>query len=131
MKYKTSSEDIEYPLSKEKFRILNRKNVRVACPCCGTVHNTMYKRSIYKSVLKALILLYRHNNAATPNSIGDFTKLSKFGLVEKVNYGCGWAVTEYGEMFIKGNASIPKWVYLRNNDVKGFSDDRVFIGDIK
>lgn len=124
----TSCEDIEYPVTREEFDHYLANDVRVACPCCGAVYNTLYKRRVYKSVLKALILLYKGSKAANPSSIGDFTKLFHFGLVEPTDHY--WAVTKKGEDFIMGKVSIPKYAYIRNNALEGYSNERVFIHEI-
>ncbi len=129
MIYQTADEEIFEPKSKEIFLKLNTDGVRVKCPCCSKVYNTLFKRKIYKAMKNALLLLYKRNNVASANSIGDFTKLSHFGLVVKTDSG-HWFVTPLGESFINGKTSVPKYVFLRNNNVEGYSEEEIFFNDI-
>lgn len=128
-KFDDYQEEVIYPEDDAEFYELNELERRVACPCCCTVFNTLYRRKVYKSMVKALILLYRRSKAANPNSIGDFTKLEHFGLVRKMDEY--WEVTDKGESFIKGTTPIPKYVYLRNNRNEGFSAEQVYIYEIE
>jgi hypothetical protein len=97
---------------KEKF--VTGKHVE--CPCCAKRYNTIYKRHLYPSIIKALQSLAAKSRTITPSSVGDFAKLRFWGLVKKIDAAQGaWEVTERGRQFLSGVIKIPLSVYVKNN----------------
>ncbi len=128
-KYMVYDDEPFIAINKDEFDECMENGQRVQCPCCNKVYNTVYRRKVYKGMLQALKLLYRRNESASANNFGDFTKLKHFGLVIQTNEGY-WFVTKLGEDFIHGKVTIPKYVYLLNNNVEGYSEEEIFFNDI-
>lgn len=118
--------------AKDKFKELRAAGENVICPCCGVEHNILYKRNLYKSMVKALVSFAQGAKNIHAASVGDFTKLAHWGMVESTDLpGKGaWRLTQRGADFINGNISVPKSVFLCNNIVKGWSENMVKITDI-
>ena len=96
----------------------------IACPTCQTVHNVIYRRSIYPAMVKGL---QSHKNGSK-SSIGDFTKLKHWGLIREDSHG--WFITQNGYDFLNGTFSVPKYVILQNNIILGFQTPFLTIHDI-
>lgn len=116
----------------------------IKCPCCNRF-NKLYHRQIYASLAKFSILAYKrfgcdwfHINTVSAwyTGGGDYGKLAHWGLLEyRENFdedkaSSGWVrISEKGAAFVQGEISIPKYVYLLNNEVQDFSDELVTIYD--
>lgn len=113
--------------TKDQFKQALADNKQVRCPCCMKEYNTLYRRKIYKAMLDALVRLNRGFGGIHHSSVGDFTKLKHWDLVQ---YNEGWSITEKGVRFLAGYISIPKYVYLINNIPVGYSDELIFIDGV-
>lgn len=119
----------------------------VKCPCCGQFAK-IYRWSLYSTAVKALILYYRigrtrrfvHSNRLKDHNYkgqGDASRLQNWGLVEgektlrpdggRSGY---WRVTDLGERFLKGAASIPKYIYVFDGQVIDYSPEAVMLADV-
>lgn len=114
------------PVAKDVFEKIKNNGENVVCPCCKKEYNTLYRRSIYRAMGAALIALSRGvgRGAIHASSVGDFTKLLHWGLVEDDLNGY-WVITNKGRSFISGDIEVSKYVYLRNNLPVGFSEEKI------
>lgn len=114
------------------------------CPCCRQ-YVKEYRRSIHTSMALVLVALHKHF-AANPglewlhvskfpinerfNINGDYNYLRHWGLLEPHPEFTGhWRVTELGRMFVRGDARVPKTVFLFNNERVGASEQTISIQD--
>lgn len=118
------------PKQISSFKKLHEKGVFVECPCCNTKHNQIYKRKIYKSLVKALKVLADKNHELDAASVGDFTKLRHWGLIQSLGTDGSWDVTSDGLNFLSGRLEVPEYLFIQNNIVIGKSDETVFIKDV-
>lgn len=128
----------------------------VVCPCCGQ-DAKMYKRKIYSASARALIAFYKYfaqpdheewvhgpsylskhlGNTVVPRG-GDWSKLTHWELLEekpmirddgspRAGY---YRITEDGKQFVLGNSSVPKFVFVYDDRVYGFTPgEKVTIHD--
>ena len=116
----------------------------VECPCCDQ-RVQEYRRRLNSGMAYQLIKLLRlhrstHKEWIHVTELGlngggaDFAKLRHWGLIreqdntlfEKKNSGF-WKIKPKGMDFIGGVTQVHKYVYLLNNKVTGFSDERIDI----
>jgi hypothetical protein len=112
------------------------------CPLC-TQHAKVYKFPVNAAIARALILMYRKNGKdwvdvpelGLPG--GHFAKLRYWGLIEKpdgrredgsTRVGI-WRVTDAGEDWLMGHATIQKKAHIYNNRCLKLSGDPVTITD--
>jgi hypothetical protein len=122
-----------------------RDNHEAVCPCCG-VTSRIYRRKIHKAMIDDLVSLYRkggneryiHNNVFLLGNkgLGDFGKFQYWGMVDhKFNEERGtkdsgmWKITKDGISFLKGNHYIPKYAYVKHDEVLYFSDEMYTVHD--
>jgi hypothetical protein len=111
------------------------------CPCCDQLVK-LYMRSISGGMAKDLVKLYSyadkymHITTFSNTHGGDFAKLAYWDLVStyksdnpKSKSSGMWRVTDKGILFLERKLSIPKYVFLYNKKVHGFSDDLIGIDD--
>ena len=130
MKYMDIVKEPIKATSFDDFEEFKRDGLYVECPCCHTRHNQIYKRSIYKSLIKGLKALSVRSREITTSSIGDFAKLRYWGLIKETEHEGVWTITDDGHAFLYGAISVPKYVFVQNNVVVGKSDERVFAYEI-
>ena len=114
------------------------------CPCCGQLVKE-YKRKVSSPAIKGLIQLY-HMTKTDPDDFihvfdlgdgargGDFAKLRYWDLVEelanddedKKNSGY-WAITDFGQRFVRRRAKIRKYCHIYNGEVLSFSGPKITI----
>lgn len=112
------------------------------CPVC-TQHAQVYRWSLYSTAVRALIGFYRlggtvrfsHVNELKAMGLkgqGDASRLKHWGLAEeeKIRRPDGgragyWRVTDLGESFLQGRATIPKYVYVYDGKVLDTDGDPV------
>ena len=121
------------------------------CPACGQ-NVKLYRRKLNSSMAYGLIILYRlHKEKGfdkgikmntevaklkIPSSNIEYSKLAYWGLIEeeentdktKKNSGM-WKITTHGKKFVNKEVSIPKYVFIYNGIVKGFSEDKTTISN--
>jgi len=117
------------------------------CPHCGR-YAQVYKRHINATIAKQLIMLmnmgghgtnYVHASNLIPDGQtgqGDLTKAKYFGLIKsmpetsdaKKSSGY-WSLTEDGQLFVKGEISIPEYALVFDDKVIGVSVENIFISD--
>ena len=114
------------------------------CPCCEQ-YVKEYGRTIHTSMALVLVALHKHFTT-TPglewlhvskfpvnerfNINGDYNYLRHWGLLEPHPEFVGhWRVTELGHQFVRGEARVPKKVFLFNNERVGASDQTISIED--
>lgn len=62
---------------------------------------------------------------------GDYAKLRFWGLLAQHEERAGrWRVTLLGKQFLAGKATVNRHVFVYNNRVRAYSDDRVSIRDV-
>jgi len=115
------------------------------CPCCQQ-YAKVYRRSLNSGMAASLIWLCREfmfgqvQVAGAYVDIGkapayvlrsrEWGKLAHWKLAEtKPNTSGMWRPTKEGGMFVRGTLEVPKHVYLYDNKVLGFSQDRIGIVD--
>lgn len=108
-----------------------------ACPCCGR-HCEEYRYSMVPMLTESLFKLYM---AGEPLHLRDFCRprnggyasciLKNFGLIEQdpsdqkpFNRSGIWSITSLGKRWIKGEVSIPKFIFVFDNKVSGVSEER-------
>jgi len=105
----------------------------INCPCCGRFAK-IYHRRIYGSMVAFLVQLTRIY-MKTPKAVdikqldvrgGDYAKLLYWGLVRQIGEG-SWIPTKKGAEFALGKIPLPKYVYLYNSRVLGFSEETVMV----
>ena len=100
----------------------------IDCPCCGQTVKK-YRRKIYGQMLDALKHLNKVN-IETGNVLskmgggGEYAKLEYWGLIGKLSNG-DWSITTKGQKFLSEELRIPKYVYVFNRQIFGFSDDNL------
>lgn len=107
------------------------------CPTCDRVVK-LYRRSIHSNMLKCLRILNEATKGMLPSELvrtsagsydrGDYAKLRYWGLVEQDSEK-KWRITEKGQHFLRGEIVIPKYVFIYNREVHGFSAETVSIHD--
>lgn len=115
----------------------------VDCPAC-TQRVQVYRRKVTSGMARALIDIYRagaldwiHVPSILTGQRADEGKLAYWGLIEeeKIKRPDGgragyWRVTPRGELFLRGQLSIPKYARVYNGRVLGFdSTEMVTIKD--
>lgn len=99
------------------------------CPHCHQTVKT-YSRSIYKGMWRALRLIGDSAHGADAHTImtttycGDYAKLAYWGLVYQ-DTAKVWHITDKGRQLLNGELSIPKYAYVYNGNVVGFSAETV------
>lgn len=113
----------------------------IHCPCCSQ-YAKRYKRSLYKGYVHWLIWLVEQVAAGeewadvrdTPKHLGrngDYAKLQWWGFVESAGKRSRmWRPTREGLAFVKGRTRVPKYVFVYDNTVEGFSADTVSVHDV-
>lgn len=107
-----------------------------ACPCCGQ-HVQVYRRSIYKRMAKCLIWLV---SVYTGDWIslkggplfrgGDNAKLSYWHLIKHHPEDSDlYKPTKIGVRFAQRDLRLPKYAYVYDGMVQGFSKEKVNIDD--
>lgn len=120
------------------------------CPVCGQTCR-VYRRPLNSTMARGLLwLLTEVRSEIHPTRIwvdirssaprwlvaagGEFAKLRHWGLIEQMPYegtdklaSGTWRITEKGLRFALKHFKIPKRVYLFNNTIEGWSEDRVDI----
>jgi Zn ribbon nucleic-acid-binding protein len=141
-------------LTDAQHELKEKLETGVSCPCCGQFAK-LYKRQIHSTMALALISFYRMANGKTEGYFhikqllestrismhrlagGDFAKLSIWGLIEekqKSDSGHGrtsgfWQLTQKGADFVRGVATVPQYVFLYNDSIKGWSENVVSISE--
>lgn len=117
------------------------------CPCCGQ-HAQVYRRSIYKRMAKVMLWLVDEFQK-TGEWItlkegplfrgGDNAKLAYWNLVQTrtlrrtieghTRSSGQWMPTPSGIRFAKKKGVVPKYAYVYNGEVVGYSEEMVTIAD--
>lgn len=111
-----------------------------SCPVCSN-RVAIYPRSIGKGQIRSLAKMSQLGAASRPVSIreigangGDHAKLRFWGLVYHQHSpvdgkALGWRLTQNGQKFLAREFSIPKKIYLFQNELIGYSVEEVGILD--
>lgn len=112
----------------------------VDCPCCGKP-TKKYKHRILPSMIHNLRTLAAAGTAGcTPKELflsikgtsytqrGHYAELRHWHLVER-RAGGTWHITKEGLMFLRGDISVPKHVYVINGVVRGYGIETVHVND--
>lgn len=110
-----------------------------SCPCCGQ-HVQVYRRKVYKLMAKCLIWLVGEYMARGGEWIslksgprfrgGDNAKLLYWHLaVRHPEQDDLYKPTQLGVDFVARKVSIPKYAYVYDGRVQGFSPERVCIDE--
>lgn len=115
------------------------KNDGTSCPCCGQ-HVQVYRRSVYARMAECLLWLVQEHYERGGEWVslksgpvfrgGDNTKLLYWKLIEKHPVTDDlYRPTQLGKDFAKRKVAIPKYAFVYNGEVQGFSDETVTIVD--
>jgi hypothetical protein len=135
--------DPSTPLHAVRTHILERREDGTICPACHQ-HVKLYKRKLNSGMARALIDIAHYfrnpehaewlhvlNYLVARNAFNaDWPKLRHWGLLscletlrddgsDRVGL---YRLTDIGEEFVQGRCTVPKYVYLFNDTVEGFSD---------
>lgn len=125
--------------------VMDRLDEGTVCPCCDKFCKR-YKRKFNSAMAWGLIWLVKHSGATRewvhlPSSAPRFVistnqmgTAAKWGLLESMeedseNKKCSgyWRPTKLGEDFVYRRVSIPRFIYLYNNEPQDFSKERTTI----
>lgn len=115
----------------------------VTCPCCGQFAKT-YRRKLNSSMAYALLVIARRTDdwfhlfdflAKQRVKASDAPSLRHWGLIEEKGEGKDdgnpragfYRVTELGRAFAGGRASVPRHMLIYNDQLLGFSEERIAI----
>jgi hypothetical protein len=113
------------------------------CPCCRQLAK-VYDRSLHKGMIEGLVKMWRihqDNWAHVPSTEGlsklggEFARMRFWGLIEEATEkredggrAGWWRITEFGRRFILGEVSVPKTIYLYDNEVQGSTQgEQIFV----
>ncbi len=124
-------------LERAKQELRERLDGGTTCPCCGQFAKR-YRRKIYSSMVRVLVQAYRKRPEWIHDSqyrkCGDLAKLRYWGLLEErgeegdqTPSSGWWRITPLGEMFVTNQTRVPKYVYLYNAEVEGFSLEEISV----
>lgn len=126
------------PTIKEARRNLKRHfdaGRAAACPCCGQTVKR-YPRKITATMARQLARLYRvYPRSLTSSQLQEsidggnrmYSMLRHWRMVEDTEHG--WRITKRGINFVDGDISTPKFAFVFNNKLVGFSEERVKFED--
>ena len=119
-----------------------------SCPCCSQFAK-VYKRRITSPMARALLefrkatpdgsfahlpTILQESNCATAH--GDFAKLRYWGVIEEElakrpdgGRSGWWRITAFGEDFIAGRVSVPKYAHIYDGRCLGIDGDQVMFSD--
>lgn len=113
------------------------RNNTYTCPTCGR-KSTDYKHSINKTLVSCLWALYNAGGCARLDKMGldnvqftNFQKLKYFNLVVSTGKNNEWQITRLGVDFLQGRKAIHKFVITRNALVLQWSEEQLFVQEIK
>lgn len=135
-------------LDKAKSIVMDNLSEGVDCPCCGQFAK-LYKRKLNSGMARALIRAYRqcqydgspygwfHLMTITNHRWRDASVLTSWGFLEarsddkpedgKTKTSGYYRLTSEGVKFALGKIDAPKRVFLFNDKVRGFSEERTSI----
>lgn len=111
----------------------------ISCPCCGQ-HVQVYRRSVYARMAECLLWLVKEHRARGLEWVslksgpvfrgGDNTKLLYWKLIEKHPVTTDlYRPTKLGIDFSQRKVAIPKYAFVYDGKVQGFSEETVTIVD--
>lgn len=129
----------EHTLSFARMWLRNQLSEGTNCPCCGQ-YAKIYRRSIHKTMAKALIRLY---NVSLDLPVGEYLhvstiagpaceagKLRYWGLLEADPTRRGWwRLTAPGYQFARGETTVRKYAHVFDDDLLYSSGPTVSIND--
>ncbi len=119
----------------EEFQAKVKKGTN--CPCCGRF-SKQYKRKLNSGMAQILIKIYKlfsNESVHLQNEFlhfkdiairNEYSKLKHWGLLEQGQLGY-WRITDLGVQFVLGHIEIPRHIILFNNELLGFSGEKVTI----
>ncbi len=127
-------------LERAKQELRERLDGGTTCPCCGQFAKR-YKRKIHSGMVRSLVFAYRSqgkdgwiHGSQMGAWGGDCAKLRYWGLLEErgdegdqTPSSGWWRITPLGEMFVTNQTRVPKYVYLYNAEVEGFSLEEISV----
>ncbi len=131
------SQEVSTATLRTRRKAIKKKGT--SCPCCGR-HVELYGRTIYNSMAQCLVWLcheYHFNGGRWiilkdgPTFLGgDNAKLKHwFVMVQHETKAGLWRPTQVGIDFVARHQAIPKFVYLYDNKILGYSTEKVTIVD--
>jgi hypothetical protein len=103
------------------------------CPCCGK-HCEEYRFSISANLAQILLVIYQagrtlHVKEFARGNTYNTTLLKNFGLIQQepsedkkpFNRSGLWSITDRGKAWVEGRVRIPRYVFVFDNTVTGFS----------
>lgn len=113
------------------------------CPCCSQFAK-VYRRKIHAGIARGLIAAYRHAGrewfhgptVIQAGDSGEVSRLRYWGLVEEATErrddggrAGWWRVTDRGEAWVRGRATVPKYARIYDGRCLGLTGDPVTIRD--
>ena len=136
-----------YTLAEARRAVTAGLDDGVECPCCGQFAK-VYKRKLNSFMAYALIVLRNHAVRSDNQWVhiralslrvaaggGELAKLCHWDLIEEMpaqredgsRHAGFYRITARGLSFVNGETSVPRHVFIYDNGVRGFSDERTTI----
>jgi len=107
------------------------------CECCGA-KIIEYKHGLNKVLIQALVKFYKAGGKCSImdfdmnfNERNNFQKLKHWGIIYRHEGSNIWEVTKKGRGFLYKENPLPRYVFTYRNKVESFSEERVFIDEVK
>lgn len=114
----------------------SKKQIRI-CPACNQ-KIVQYKHCLNKTLINNLSKLYHSGGKSRLDGMNlshseftNFQKLRYFGLAYNNRDTNEWILTGKGKAFLGGKETASKFVITENANVVEFSEEKVFISQIK
>lgn len=114
----------------------------VRCPCCGQ-HAERYRRRVSAAMVKTMGRMLVAGESAPTGMVHlpdikqesrDVATCAYFDLIQREGGSAGrtgyWRVTDLGRRFLEGKVSVPKYAFVYNGEVRGFSDEAVTVDGV-
>lgn len=133
--------------TRDKFWQDLREGGTCDCPVCGRFsHFNRFKisRPMLETMCRLLTFqlmrgdAFVHYNDFLGDNTRGFYDLRRWGLIETMpkspektesRTSGFWRVTELGYSFLRGEVNVAKHVYVFDDAVRGYSDDRIYVHD--
>lgn len=133
----------ELTISKAKQILRDNWEQGIECPCCTQLVK-LYERKLNSGMAIFLIRLYKltatnldfvHASKVLEGTKSlDYSVLKHWGLIQDSNVQIEhkrksgfWSITNKGTSFVRGEITVPMYVKLFSNELKGFSEKQITI----
>lgn len=115
---------------------MTKQSIKI-CPLCKQ-KIVQYKHCLNKTLINNLSKLYQSGGQSrldvmklSHSEFTNFQKLRYFGLAYNDKNTNEWILTRKGKAFLSGQENVSKFVITENANVVEFSEEKVFISQIK